>query len=65
MVKSARIPEGWDIVTSDEGWEEAWSTATRFKHERERLRPDLFVRVKVVPSGHLNTWWVLRQETSR
>jgi hypothetical protein len=65
MIKSSRIPEGWEFVTSDQGWETAWSTAMRYKHERERLRPGLFVRVRVVPSGHLNTWWILKKEETR
>jgi hypothetical protein len=65
MIKSARIPAGWEFVTSDRGWETAWSIAMRYKHERERLRPDLFVRVRVVPSGSTNVWWILKQEIAR
>jgi hypothetical protein len=65
VIKSSRIPKGWEFVSIDHGWEAAWSTAMRFKHERERLRPDLFVRVKVVPSGSTNVWWILKKEESR
>ena len=65
MGKSVRIPDGWEYWTTELGWEAAWSTAMRLKLRREKLRHDLFVRVRVVPSGQPNTWWILRREESR
>lgn len=65
MLKSARIPHGWTYVTSDQGEDAAWRTAVQYKRKREELRPDLFVRVKAVPSGQGGAWWVLRKEEKR
>lgn len=61
----AKIPEGWEFWTSDEDKEAAWSTAVRLKQQRERLRPDVFVRVRVVWSGQGTVHWVLRREERR
>lgn len=60
-----RIPDGWSYVTADKGSEAAWRTAVAHKMERERLRPDLFVRVKAIPSGDDGWWWVIRREEKR
>lgn len=61
----AKIPDGWELWTVDDDREAAWSTAVRLKQERERLRPDLFVRVRVVWSGQGSSHLVLRREEKR
>lgn len=61
----AKIPDGWELWTVDDDREAAWSTAVRLKQERERLRPDLFVRVRVVWSGRGSSHLVLRREEKR
>jgi hypothetical protein len=60
-----RIPEGWEYVTADYGDDAAWRTAIAHKTERERLRPDLFVRVKAMASGVDGWWWVIRKDEPR
>jgi hypothetical protein len=48
--------------------DEAWRMAIDLKARREELRPDLFVRVKVI-RGHgrdaRGSWWVLRRDEPR
>jgi hypothetical protein len=59
-----RIPEGWEYCTSELDEDAAWRMAIELKQEREKLRPDLFVRVKVVPGygRGRGSWWVLRKD---
>jgi hypothetical protein len=63
-MRSTRIPPGWQYwCAGDQDWEQAWRDARALKAERERLRPDLLVRVKVIkaPGGH----WIVRREEER
>lgn len=64
-VRSPRIPPGWEYVTTDRGADAAWRTAIAHKQRREHLRPDVFVRVKVVPSGDQGYCWVIKREEPR
>ena len=62
---SRRIPKGWEFWSIGGASEEiAWFGAVHMKENRETVRLDLFVRVKVVkgPSG---SWWILRKEETR
>lgn len=60
-----RIPQGWEYVTTDQNEDAAWRMAIAFKQKREELRPDLFVRVKAIPSGVGGWWWIIRKEEKR
>jgi hypothetical protein len=63
-----RIPEGWEYCTSEHDEDDAWALAVRLKARREELRPDLFVRVKVIRARgpHASgAWWILRRDESR
>lgn len=64
-MKSSRIPAGWSYW-SDGGQSEeiAWFNARHMKEQREEVRPDLFVRVKVV-KGPGGFWWILKREEVR
>lgn len=64
-MRHKKIPEGWELVTTEFGEDPAWDLAVKLKTERERLRPDLFIRTKAVPSGVGGYWWVLRKEEPR
>ena len=62
-----KIPAGWTYCTSEMDEEAAWALAIRLKQRREELRPDLFVRVRVIPGyGYgRGSWWVLRKDEQR
>lgn len=60
----ARIPEGWEYWCSGGAdWDRAWNDAGDLKATRERLRPDLLCRVKVVKAR--GGYWILRREEPR
>lgn len=64
MVHRKRIPEGWEYwCNGGRDWDQAWVDASNLKTDREKLRPDLLVRVKVIkaPGGY----WILRREEPR
>lgn len=63
-MKSASIPKGWEYVTTDASFNGAWTSAISYKQQRERLRPDLFVRVRVVEPAAA-AWWVIKREEPR
>lgn len=64
---------GWAVTAIPEGWEYwcsggpdsdgAWTEAMASKRTRELLRPDLFVRVKVIRAT--GGYWILRREEPR
>lgn len=61
---AVRIPEGWEYwCLGGRDWGEAWEIACALKQQRERLRPDLMVRVRVVKGP--GVYWVLRREETR
>ncbi len=62
-----KIPEGWVYCTTEDSEESAWGMAIRLKQRREELRPDLFVRVRVIPGfgRGRGSWWVLRRDEPR
>jgi hypothetical protein len=48
--------------------EDAWAMAMQLKERRESLRPDLFIRVRVIRgygSTARGSWWVLRKDEPR
>lgn len=55
--------DGWEYVTSDPDWDQAWRLAAEYKEFHERVRGDLFVRVRVVPRARV--FWVLRRIEQR
>lgn len=63
-----KIPEGWTYCTSEVSEDAAWDMAVQLKQRREELRPDLFVRVRVIPGfgrfAH-GSWWILRKDEPR
>lgn len=63
----ARIPDGWTLLTSDVDEEQAWATGVEFKQARERIRDDVFVRVRVVRSygRGARAFWILTKEEER
>lgn len=62
---SSRIPEGWSYwCNGGPNLETAWFNARHLKEQRESVRPDLFVRVKVV-RGPAGSWWILHREETR
>jgi hypothetical protein len=63
----AKIPDGWTYCTTELSEEAAWDMAVRLKTERERLRPGLLVRVRVVPGfgRGRGSYWVLRKDDTR
>lgn len=67
-MKSSKIPEGWEYWTTEtelsvSGEEAAWQMAVLLKTRREALRPDLFIRVRVIKAGGAH--WILRREEPR
>ncbi len=61
---SSRIPAGWEYWSSELSQDDAWRTAIAWKETRERVRGDVFVRVRVV-QGPGDSWWILRREELR
>ena len=62
---SKRIPPGWSYWCNGGLSEEAaWFYARELKEGREVVRPDLFVRVRVV-RGPGAYWWILCREEPR
>lgn len=59
------IPEGWEYVTSDPHEDDAWRLAVEYKQMHERVRGDLFVRVKVVWAKQPHVYWILRRLEAR
>lgn len=69
-IKSVAIPSGFEFWTVgergyDAGYDETWRLACDLKAERERLRPDLLVRVSCVWVRGEGVWWVVRKEGPR
>lgn len=63
-MRSVKIPHGWEYWTTEtQGDSAAWDLAVKLKQRREELRPDLFVRVRVVAAGKAH--WILRREEPR
>lgn len=62
-MRSAKIPPGWEFWASETGNQAAWKKAVILKQEREHLRRDLMVRVRVVPAGGAH--WILRKGEPR
>jgi hypothetical protein len=63
-VKSSKIPDGWEYwCNGGRDWDQAWQHAFDLKSDRERLRPDLLCRVKVI--GAAGEFWILRREETR
>ena len=64
-MKTVKIPTDWTYCTSEMDEESAWRMAVNLKQQREKLYPNLFVRVRVVPGygprAH-GSWWVLRKD---
>lgn len=60
----SKIPGGWEYwCNGGVDWDQAWADAMDLKATRERLRSDLFVRVKVVKAR--GGYWILRREETR
>jgi hypothetical protein len=59
----SRIPPGWEYLTSELGENDAWDFAIEYKRAHERVRSDLFIRVRVVKADR--AFWVLRREEIR
>lgn len=65
MHMSSRIPPSWSYWCNGGASEGiAWFNARHLKEQRESLRPELFVRVKVV-RGPGGSWWILHKEETR
>ncbi len=62
-MKTPKIPGGWSYWDSQTGKEAAWRRAVELKGARERFRPDLRVRVRVIPAGGAH--WILRKEEEK
>lgn len=58
-----KIPDGWTYLTSEVGRDQAWRTAIEYKQTHERVRSDVFVRVRVVPAA--GVYWILVREEER
>lgn len=62
-MRSMWIPDGWEFWTTEPDFDDAWELAAELKQARERVRGDLFVRVRVVPVQ--GVFWILRREERR
>jgi hypothetical protein len=62
-MRSPKVPEGWEYWTSEPNEEDAWRLAMAYKETHERVRSDVFVRLRVVPAK--GTHWILRRIEQR
>lgn len=64
----SNIPEGWEYWATTDPGEDPWELAVVLKQARERLYPELFVRVHVIrvrTGPHRTAYWILRKEEKR